>query len=337
MENYSIKKCAYCGEILGTPFHTKTDEHIIPASLINLYPEQDISIHNGQRFVDNRGMTIADVCSSCNNGVLSELDSYGKDLVERCFYIPYKFNDYYTPFDIELDCNLYTRWLLKIAYNSIRCDKHDIQYISACIPYILGLDTNYPQNVSILLGIHINLNPMPEECFAYTPLQIMYFPQFYQNSYIWRHKLPRLFFLKNAGQTISIRIANSIALLVLWEPTVSKKNKKSIITTLQEDFRFSLIHTQANHYSIRCVSSPTNVILGNYGHFYSEKAVAEIISIIKHSIQGRDIGQCHDEFSKLWTPEMAKKGRAFTEAAEFPTNTKKQKALQNLFDEKSMK
>ena len=48
-----MKKCAYCGEILGSPFHFKTDEHIIPDSLLKLYPEQDISIHNKSRFVDS--------------------------------------------------------------------------------------------------------------------------------------------------------------------------------------------------------------------------------------------------------------------------------------------
>ena len=72
-----MKKCAYCGEELGSPLHDKTDEHIIPNSLLKLYPKQDISIYNTKRFVDNRGMTIADVCSSCNNGILSKLDSYG--------------------------------------------------------------------------------------------------------------------------------------------------------------------------------------------------------------------------------------------------------------------
>lgn len=104
-----MKKCAYCGEILGSPFHSKTDEHIIPDSLLKLYPEQDISIHNTSRFVDNRGMTISDVCSSCNNGFLSKLDSYGKQLIESYFYIPYKFSDYYIPFDITINFNLYTR------------------------------------------------------------------------------------------------------------------------------------------------------------------------------------------------------------------------------------
>ena len=330
-----MKICAYCEEILETPFHSKTDEHIIPDSLLKLYPEQDISIHNTSRFVDNRGMTISDVCSTCNSGVLSELDSYGKQLVENCFYVPYKFKDYYTPFDITIDFNLYTRWLLKIAYNSIRCDKYDTKHIKECIPYILGKDTNYPKNISILLGLHINLNPVPEDIFAFTPLQIIHSPQFFQNSYM-RVKMgepTKRFLLKGAGQVISIRIANSVTLIILWKPSASIETRESILTTLQDCFRFRLIEPQVNRYSVRCVSSPTNVMAANYGHFYSENAVLEIISLIKASIQDRDIGLCEEEFAKLWTPEMSKRGRAFTEATEFPKNKKKQKALLDIISE----
>lgn len=324
-----MKKCAYCGEILGSPFHFKTDEHIIPDSLLKLYPEQDISIHNKSRFVDNRGMTISDVCSSCNNGILSELDSYGKQLIESNFYIPYKFNDYYIPFDITLDYELFTRWILKIAYNSIRCDKHDSFYINECVPYIIGKNTSYPKNISLLLGVHINLSPVPEEYFAFTPLQITYSPKFFQNSYIRvkRGEKIKCFILSGAGQVVSMRIANAVILLVLWESGISDEHKKEMITTLQDDFRFRLIEPDVNRYSVRCVSSPTNVMLANYGHFYSETAVLETIALIKSSLQGRDIGLCLEEFSKKWTPEMSRYGRALVEAVEFPNNKKKQKIL----------
>lgn len=327
-----MKKCAYCGEILGSPWHVKTDEHIIPDSLLKLYPEQDISIHNTLRFVDNRGQTISDVCSSCNNGVLSELDSYGKQFIESSFYIPYKFSDYYSPFDITLNPELFVRWILKIAYNSLRCDKQDCCYINECIPYIMGKSSSYPKNVSLFLGIHINLNPIPEECFAFTPLQITYSPQFFLNSYMRVEKGEKLerFVLMKAGQVISMRIANAVVLLVLWKSDVSDEYKKEMITDLQDDFRFRLIEPDINRYSVRCVSSPTNVMLANYAHFYSETAVLEIIALIRESLQGRDIEACLEKITKIWTPEISRQGRAFVEAAEFPNNKKKQKILDDL-------
>lgn len=326
-----MKKCAYCGEMLGSPLHTKTDEHIIPDSLLKLYPEQDISIHKTSRFVDNRGMTISDVCSSCNNGVLSELDSYGKKFIENYFYIPYKFNDYYTAFDVTLNYELYTRWILKIAYNSLRCDKYNVEYINDCLPYIMGKQKDYPTNISLFLGIHINLNPIPEECFGFTPLQIIYSPKFVQNNMRVKNGEPlKCFALKGAEQVVSLRIGNSVTLLIFWKATVTDEIKKEVIKTLQEDFRFRLIEPEVNRYSVRCVSSPTNVMTANYGLFFSENAVLEMMSQIKDSLHGRDIGICLEEFSKEWTPEMSLCGRALVEAIEFPNNSKKQKALEEL-------
>lgn len=327
-----MKKCAYCGEILGSPLHAKTDEHIIPDSLLKLYPEQDISIHNGHRFVDNRGMTVSDVCSSCNNGVLSELDAYGKQLIKNYFYTPYKFADYYTAFDITLNYELYTRWILKIAYNSLRCDKKDIPYIEECLPYIMGKQKDYPDNISVLLGLHINLNPVPEELFEFIPLQIMYSPKFFQNSYmrVKSGEPLKCFTLEGVEQVVSMRMANLVTLLIFWKSTVNGESKKDIIKTLQKDFRFRLIEPQVNRYSVRCVSSPTNVMIANYGHFFSETAVLETMAEIKASLHGRDIGLCLEEFSKDWAPEMSRRGRVLLEATEFPNNSKKQKALEEL-------
>lgn len=330
-EHYKMKLCAYCKTPLGITGHQKTDEHIIPNSLLKLYPEQDISFHNEKKYVDNRGMTISDVCSACNNGILSELDSYGKALIESTFFTPYEFNDYYLVFDISLNTPLFTRWLLKIAYNSIRCEKLSPTYIEKSIPYILGNTTEYPQNISILLGLHINLNPVPEEFFAFTPLQIMHNPQFFINNPI-AHKQrtpPQKVLIKGAGQIICIRTGNAISLIILWKDSVSINTQKETLSILQEDFRFRLLEYSSDRYSVRSVSSPTNVMAANYGHFYSEQAVAEIIHSIKDSLQGRDIGLCKEEFSKLWTPEMNREGRAFVEASMFPSNSKKQKILQD--------
>lgn len=69
---------------------------------------------------------------------------------------------------------------------------------------------------------------MPEEFFAFTPLQIMYSPQFFQNSYIRVEKGEQIkrFLLKGAGQVVSMRIANSVVLLVFWE--LKSKRKKLI-------------------------------------------------------------------------------------------------------------
>ena len=78
------KTCAYCkrefsGEV------KRTAEHIFPQTLLQLYPEQDVSFTPEKIFKDNSGLTIADVCAGCNNGALSELDSYGGELIKKQF------------------------------------------------------------------------------------------------------------------------------------------------------------------------------------------------------------------------------------------------------------
>lgn len=329
-----MKTCAYCGNILGTQNHRKTDEHIIPSSLIKLFPEQDISKNLNKKYVDNRGLTISDVCESCNNGILSRLDTYGKQIIEQYFYEIFQIKDYNVPFAVQLDPNLFTRWILKILYNSLRCDKFSTSNIYPTIPYIIGESKEFPKNVSIFIGTHINLNPVPEEFFEYWPLQINYNPIFEYVSYfnqMYSGKKSQKLLIKGSSQTFSIRFASCIIVVILWKDTASSKNKNEICTKLMDDFRFTQLHPNITNYTIRCVSSPTNVIAMNYCHFLSEIAVQDTISVIKQSVQCRNLEDAQKEFTKYWTPEMTYKGRALTEIAMFPNNKKKQQQYEKFF------
>lgn len=145
-----------------------------------------------------------------------------------------------------------------------------------------------------------------------------------------QHQRKPPFRKQGAGQIICIRTGNAISVIILWKDSVSINTKKEGLSTLQEDFRFRLLEYSNNRYSAHSASSPTNVMATNYGHFYSKQAVAEIIHSIKDSLQGRDIGLCKEEFSILWTPEMNREGRTFVEASMFPSNSKKQKILEDI-------
>ena len=332
-----MKKCAYCGSTLGTPKHQKTDEHIIPASLIRLFPEQDITNNFGKTYVDNRGMTISDVCASCNNGILSKLDAYGQNIIEQYFYETFNIKDYNTPFAINLDPNLFARWILKITYNMLRTNKKTTTYISPTITYIMGEIEEYTNKLSIYMGTHININPVPEEFFEYFPLQMNYNPIFEYVSFFRQmsgEKSKRLL-LKGCGQSFSIRFASCIILLILWKDTTSDKNKSNISASLMDDFRFTQLHSNIMDYTVRCVSSPTNVMTSNYCHFLSELAVQDTVSTIEESIQGRDIEEAQKEFTQLWTPEMTRKGRALTELSMFPGNKKKLQQYEKYFGKKN--
>ena len=68
---------------------------------------------------------------------------------------------------------------------------------------------------------------------------------------------------------------------------------------MQGEFRFRLLSELDTNYSVRCVSSPTNVMLGNYAHLLNEEAVLKVIGDVKQSIGGRDIGKAYDDSGKL--------------------------------------
>ena len=67
------KECAYCKKEFDSN-RKRSAEHIFPQVLLELFPEQDVSFTPERTFKDNFGLTIADVCSECNNGILSGLD-----------------------------------------------------------------------------------------------------------------------------------------------------------------------------------------------------------------------------------------------------------------------
>ncbi|MBM6723343.1 hypothetical protein [Pseudoflavonifractor phocaeensis] len=121
------KICQYCFKPFDNGEHRKTAEHIFPAGIIALYPEQQISFPgNRAAFVDNRGMTISDVCKRCNNFELSRLDSYGKSVIEEQFLEEIPASQYDKFFTKRLDYMLLTRWILKIIYNSERALHNDV-------------------------------------------------------------------------------------------------------------------------------------------------------------------------------------------------------------------
>jgi len=124
--------CSYCKQE-----RTLTREHIIPS----WYYKHDSSTE-GSGFMErakgkivNTELKIKDVCSVCNSGKLSELDSYGKNLFLSDL-LNYVYKD--TKHLLKYDYNLLARWLLKVAYNSARAHGSDLEVLSQYADIILG-------------------------------------------------------------------------------------------------------------------------------------------------------------------------------------------------------
>ncbi|HYF84281.1 MAG TPA: hypothetical protein VEB00_14775 [Clostridia bacterium] len=133
-----------------------TREHIIPDGFLRGMnkSEQIRWTEAAPCKVINSDFIIKDVCSVCNNGVLSQLDTYAineiikyngkiqKDIMQVIF---------------EYDYNKLARWLLKICYNSARANKleYDSNSYKNCIPYIK--DNKEINNKISVYGLFIDL------------------------------------------------------------------------------------------------------------------------------------------------------------------------------------
>jgi len=72
--------CKYCGKE-----RKLTREHIVPAYMYDFQKELEIKVTGWNEVAGKMvggELKIKDVCAVCNNGVLSELDDYSKNLLQ---------------------------------------------------------------------------------------------------------------------------------------------------------------------------------------------------------------------------------------------------------------
>lgn len=144
--------CAYCQKNKKA-----TREHIIPSSIIDLFPELELAFRSENDYFEGEAV-IKDVCSKCNNEKLSKLDKFGKNIVKDYFIKNYKKND---TIEFEYKFNFLSRWLMKLAYNSDRTYKRNVKHFRDNIDYILKNSKKINNPISIFSGLAINTSPMP--------------------------------------------------------------------------------------------------------------------------------------------------------------------------------
>lgn len=113
--------CAYCDKPCQ-----QTREHVVPNWYNNTPGEAETFSARAPLTHLKGDLIVRDVCSTCNNGVLSSLDGYGKELYERYFAKPVYAGETVT-FDYDGDRLL--RWLLKLSYNSARGQNADTRVL----------------------------------------------------------------------------------------------------------------------------------------------------------------------------------------------------------------
>lgn len=145
------RRCAFCdnpGQI--------TREHLWPAGL-----HERLRTANGDsessfwlRRTDSEfagGPTLKDVCQTCNNGVLSILDSYICELFDRYFATILERGQ---KVRFEYDHHRLKRWLLKMCFNSARIHHSNDEFAYLpLLPYIRGEDDALGRSVQLYVQL----------------------------------------------------------------------------------------------------------------------------------------------------------------------------------------
>lgn len=308
--------------------------YIFPQTLLQLYPEQDVSFTPEKIFKDNSGLTIADVCAECNNGALSELDSYGGELIKKQFKdeIDYNMKDAVIEKTIEYD--LFAKWILKIAYNYFRSRKIECSFMEEYIPCILQ-NVELSDNFDIFMGLHINTTPVLEEVYNYQPLQICENPKLRGTSIgiEFLFKLPHNFnsiTIPENESTLAIRFGNAVMYVIFWKKDCPVELKKQYKIILQTQFNFVQLEKNKQIYGLKRVTASTNISMG-YTHLLSSSALLQDDMVVESTLHGNGVKETREKFKSLAGSDMLKRGRVMVEKEMFPDNKKVEKEYNKIF------
>lgn len=227
------KRCAFCDRVAPL-----TKEHLWPKSLHKRL--EDVGSGNRNYFWLKRlkqeiqsEPQVRDVCGDCNNGVLSELDSYICDLFDaQLVHMPQR----QETITFSFDYHLLKRWLLKLSFNSARIHgSPDRQALEALRAYILGKDILLGRSMQLFLQL-VYPERVPE-----SDLQAEYRGK---EKIIWEpdsHRTGHMFFRAHGiGQKLlrAVHLRSFSFFVAYWEPTTDRAEQNFFETVYcaQEKF-----------------------------------------------------------------------------------------------------
>lgn len=326
------KECAYCKKEFDSK-RKRSAEHIFPQVLLELFPEQDVSFTPERTFKDNFGLTIADVCSECNNGILSELDQYGGNLIKEQFLeeIDYDLKD--SEVEKVIDYSIFSKWVIKITYNYMRSRKMDCSFIMKYIDCIME-DKEMPDDFNIFMGVHVNTAPLPERCYEYKPLEIVEEPRLIGTALglSMMFDLPLDYnrvIISDSEATFCLRFGNAIIYIVFWENN-TKTMRTRYIDLLQREFNFKMLKSRKNKYKLKRVTASSNISMG-YWHLLSKSALQQDDMLVESLIQGRNVKAVRKSFESMRSEADWRASQLLVEREMFPENRRVKKEYEDFF------
>lgn len=269
------KKCEYC-EIEGEKL---TKEHIIPKSIIDLFPECELSLSSDRQYIGEA--QIRDVCANCNNNILGKLDSYGKKMIEQYFN---NINDKRENQDIEYDYDILLRWLLKIFYNCQRVSKRNVDWYKKNIDYILSGNSEF-NRASLFMGLTFNNTDIPmfmsntNQIESFFDVAILTDSMF---SSVKKDKESVVLNIEGSSGTCLLKIGTAIFFVILWNDI---KEKNLIERKINSEYPYKLLTRGNQKVSIERVTNEFSymmpAIIEPYEGMIIAKKVYEQIGIRK--------------------------------------------------------
>jgi hypothetical protein len=122
----------------------------MPCFLSDNRPSYRTVLDNRRKTVRRGRITaVRDTCKKCNNGVLSQLDSYAATL-DRDYFL--RIAGAAPNIAFKYDFTKLLRWLLKLSYNDDRTAPVPFETVRF-VPFILGEQSHPPLQTNLLLGL----------------------------------------------------------------------------------------------------------------------------------------------------------------------------------------
>ncbi|MFD1175973.1 hypothetical protein ACFQ3W_06580 [Paenibacillus puldeungensis] len=336
-----MKKCMYCLEERSG----LTREHIIPAGLLEMFPEQDVTFNattdKNIWYKDNKGLVIKDVCPRCNNDILGALDGYGVGLIREYFANRYKDD---ARLNVQYDYHLLQRWLLKIIYNTLRSSNVKSDWFNEVLQYILYNNQDNLPPVSIFGGIHVDMTAFGEEkalllspISSYKPLYVYLQPKILQNgvAFLMRRKIPfdkDILKVRRTECMFTIRFGSAMFLVVLWNKDIFPYKIEEFNNFFEKHYPYKLLTADRTEVVLQRVTDSINCF--QPGIIQSNKAMQEADEDIRQVLGGRTVFETQAEWDKNWSDEKQREGRLLIDKLTFPNNKSIEREYNEYFSAK---
>lgn len=334
-----MKKCSYCLE----EKEGLTKEHVIPAGLLKMFPEQDVTFSNtinkSTFYKDNQGSSIKDVCQKCNNDLLGPLDTYGNNFIGEFFLKKYKDESITIPYDFHL----LQRWLLKIVFNTLRSSGLPSDWFIDEIGYITHNIQEQIPPVSIFGGIHVDMTAFGEDkalllspLGPYKPLYVHYSPLILENgiAFSMRRKIPitkDAINIRRAEHVFTVRFGSAMFLIILWNKKIYSSAVDDFNIIFESKYPYKLFRADRSVITLARVTDSLNCF--QPGIIQNKKAIFEADEGIREVLGGRSTFETQEEWNRNWSEEKQKEGRLLIDRQTFPDNKRIQKEYDEYFKE----